>query len=177
MSEIIDISVPLVQPMPVWPGSVGIDISQTMCLASGDPANVSHLNCDVHVGTHLEAPRHVLASGPTLDQFPLELLIGPVVVSDLTEAEAVTGMRATANGTPASPGVQPLSELPMAGRPMDTTQIAAIMATLLRTALLRIISSPIPRCSASKREDQIHPGQRISGQATRGTPGHLFLYP
>ena len=34
----------------------------------------------VHHGTHLDAPRHFIADGPTIDQIPLERLYGLGVI-------------------------------------------------------------------------------------------------
>jgi kynurenine formamidase len=41
-----------------------------------------------HGGTHLDAPVHFAQGRQTVDQLPLERLIGPAVVVDLTEASA-----------------------------------------------------------------------------------------
>lgn len=90
MSKIIDISVALRSDMPVWPGSVGFRLSRTQRLESGDPTNVSRLDCDVHVGTHVDAPLHFIEGGASIEQLPLEILCGPAVVADLTRADSIT---------------------------------------------------------------------------------------
>jgi len=61
-----------------------------MRLEVGDPANVSRLDCDVHVGTHVDAPWHFLENRCTVEQLPLDTLIGPAIVAYLPEAGAVT---------------------------------------------------------------------------------------
>lgn len=61
-----------------------------MRLEAGDPANVSRLDCDVHIGTHVDAPRHFIKNGNTVEQLSLDALIGPAVVAYLPEADAVT---------------------------------------------------------------------------------------
>jgi len=43
-------------------------------------ANVTEVQMVVHHGTHLDAPRHFIADGPTIDQIPLERLYGPGVI-------------------------------------------------------------------------------------------------
>ena len=43
-------------------------------------ANVTEIHMVVHHGTHLDAPRHFIADGPTIDQVPLDRLYGPGVV-------------------------------------------------------------------------------------------------
>lgn len=90
MPKIIDISVPLHSDMPIWPGSVGLQISRTQSLESGDEANVSRLDCDVHIGTHVDAPLHFIEGGVSVDQLPLEVLCGPAAVADLTGADSIT---------------------------------------------------------------------------------------
>ncbi len=88
--NIIDISVPLYKGMPVWPGSVEFRLEQTMSLRSGNEANVSALNCDVHIGTHIETPLHFIEDRESVDRISLNVLCGPVFVADLTRVEAIT---------------------------------------------------------------------------------------
>ena len=90
LAEIIDISVPLRPQMPTWPGSVGFQLMRTMCLEAGDSANVSRLDCDLHVGTHVDAPWHFVEDGSTVEQLPLDSLIGPAIVAYLPKVDAIT---------------------------------------------------------------------------------------
>lgn len=90
LADIIDITVPLQPDMPTWPGSKGPRLTPTMRLSNGDPTNVSRLDCDLHTGTHLDAPKHVLQDGMTVDKLPLEILVGSCFVADLPEAADVT---------------------------------------------------------------------------------------
>lgn len=90
MVKIIDISVPLQSHMPVWPGSVGFNLLPTMRLDNGDEANVSQLNTDLHVGTHVDAPWHFLAEGNTVEQLALDDLIGEAIVVDLPDVSSVS---------------------------------------------------------------------------------------
>lgn len=43
-------------------------------------ANVTEVHMVVHHGTHLDAPRHFIADGPTMDEVPLDRLYGPGVI-------------------------------------------------------------------------------------------------
>ena len=90
MKNIIDISVPLYPDMPVWPGSAGIQLTQTSRLDKGDSVNNSKLICDVHIGTHIDAPLHYIKDGKSIEQLELENLIGLAVVAYLPEAEVIT---------------------------------------------------------------------------------------
>jgi arylformamidase len=89
-SNVLDISVPLHPGIPTWPGSDGIKILRTKRLEDGDAVNVSRLDCDVHVGTHVDAPRHFLKDGGTVDSLSLDVLIGPAIVIHIPEAAVIT---------------------------------------------------------------------------------------
>lgn len=58
-------------------------------LSAGDANNVSRLDCDVHIGTHVDAPWHFLEDGATVEQLPLDIMIGPATVAYLSEVSAV----------------------------------------------------------------------------------------
>lgn len=92
MPEIIDISVPLKSDLPVWPGSPGFKLYRTMNLAAGDEANVSQLDTDVHVGTHVDAPCHFIESGTAVEDLSLDVLMGEAYVAELPEVQAVTAL-------------------------------------------------------------------------------------
>lgn len=87
--QLIDISVPLQEGIPIWPGSVGVRVSRTMLLEEGDPANVTRLDFDVHVGTHVEAALHFIAGGQGVDDIPLDVLIGPARVAYVPGSTAI----------------------------------------------------------------------------------------
>jgi arylformamidase len=89
MNRIIDISVRLEEGMPVWPGSAGFRRFETHRIAGGDDANVSRLECDVHVGTHVDAPAHFVDGAATVEQLPLEVLIGPAEVVHVPDRDAI----------------------------------------------------------------------------------------
>lgn len=50
-------------------------------------ANVTELHMVVHHGTHLDAPRHFIADGPTMDEVPLDRLYGQGVVWRIEAAD------------------------------------------------------------------------------------------
>ena len=45
-----------------------------------DPLNVTEMQMVVHIGTHVDAPRHFFSDGPAFHDIPLERLCGPGVV-------------------------------------------------------------------------------------------------
>lgn len=84
LGRIHDVSLPLRDGGVVYPGDPAIRIGVHTAVARGDPANVSTLALGSHSGTHVDAPVHFLAGGDTVDRLPLERLVGPAVVLDVS---------------------------------------------------------------------------------------------
>jgi len=89
MTRIIDISLPLNDSIPIWPGSEGVHCEDAMRLDCGDPANVTVLHCDVHTGTHIDVPRHFFPGGKTVDSFQPEVFIGSAYVVHLSGRDRI----------------------------------------------------------------------------------------
>lgn len=87
---VFDISVPLGRDLPAWPGSMGMRLERVCRMENGDKANISKLTCDVHTGTHIDAPAHFITGGNTVTQIPLDVLIGEAIVADLTTVSIIT---------------------------------------------------------------------------------------
>jgi arylformamidase len=81
--------VPLANGMPVWPGSVGFELTKTSTAGDGADATVSVVHADFHCGTHVDAPAHFVPGGAEIDDVPLETLVGPAFVVDLPRAERI----------------------------------------------------------------------------------------
>jgi arylformamidase len=77
---IYDISVPLRNDLPTYPGDPGIQITDWLSLEKGDAANVSRVNFGAHTGTHIDAPAHFIQGARRLESLPLDVLIGEVEV-------------------------------------------------------------------------------------------------
>lgn len=106
MSDIIDISVNVKNGMPTWPGSVGFKLWQESHLDKGDPCNVSAMQLDVHVGTHIDAPWHFLQDGTPGNAIPIERFVGEAFVAYLPAAKSI--------------GADELASIPM---PKNTTRL------------------------------------------------------
>ena len=50
------------------------------------PLNVTHMETIVHMGTHVDAPRHFYADGPGMDEIPIERMTGEGVVIRLDKS-------------------------------------------------------------------------------------------
>lgn len=79
----VDLSVRIETAMTIYPGDPEVRIEPALRLAAGDGVNVLALHMGSHSGTHVDAPNHVIADGPRLDELPLDRFIGPAVVADL----------------------------------------------------------------------------------------------
>jgi arylformamidase len=82
--ELIDITVPVREGMPVYDRNPGVRLELAQSLERGDGANVSRLDFGTHTGTHVDAPNHFLPGAAGIEALPLEAMIGPAHVVDAT---------------------------------------------------------------------------------------------
>ena len=75
--RIVDLSLPITNDMP------GVEITTAKRLEV-EGWNATNLHFYSHAGTHMDAPRHFLPGGATIDQQDLHALVGPALVIDLT---------------------------------------------------------------------------------------------
>ncbi len=80
---IYDITVPLTNEMPTYPGDPGIQIVDWFALENGDAANMTHLNFGAHTGTHIDAPAHFIEGAAKSESLSLEVLVGKAQVIEL----------------------------------------------------------------------------------------------
>jgi len=90
MKEIFDISLPLDSKLPLWPGSADFVLENTQHLGKGDTYNNSTLHFNLHTGTHIDAPWHMLEKGATIDALSLDHYIGPAFVVEMKEKRVIT---------------------------------------------------------------------------------------
>jgi arylformamidase len=88
--KIFDISVPIHPQLPVWPGDPQVVLERYRRLSKGDSSNDSRLACSVHCGTHVDAPAHFIENGATVEQLPLDILVGPATVIEFPEIDMIT---------------------------------------------------------------------------------------
>ncbi len=79
----IDVTVPLRNQLPTWPGDPECHITKAEDMEEGAVCNLTHLNLSAHTTTHMDAPRHFIADGQTMEQMPLDAVIGPCRVIEL----------------------------------------------------------------------------------------------
>ncbi|MEJ7787257.1 MAG: cyclase family protein [Solirubrobacteraceae bacterium] len=100
MTELIDISTPVDDRLPVWPGSPGASFSSLLRIVDGDDANATRMDADLHTGTHVDAPLHFVRDGSTLEQMGLQPFVGSAYVADVGDASRVGPDELDAVGLP-----------------------------------------------------------------------------
>jgi arylformamidase len=83
MMRIYDISIPITPEMPRYPGKEIPRRDILMRVEDGAVANCSAIYLDCHVGTHVDAPRHFVRDGITIEQVSVERLCGPCRVVEV----------------------------------------------------------------------------------------------
>jgi kynurenine formamidase len=74
-----DLSHPISPKLPSMAVFPAPTVERVMSLPK-DPANITRFQMIVHQGTHVDAPCHLFANGPTIDQIPIERFIGDAVI-------------------------------------------------------------------------------------------------
>jgi kynurenine formamidase len=72
---LIDLSVALNEQTPIYPGDPATKIEPAGVLAK-DGYTDHYVSIGTHVGTHIDAPMHMLDDGKSLDQISLERFVG-----------------------------------------------------------------------------------------------------
>lgn len=89
--KIIDISVTLQKGVPCWPGEDFWNFEPVARMDQGAPCNVSKFAMGAHMGTHVDSPWHFGMSDQTVEAIPMDQLVVPARVLDLTHVtKAVT---------------------------------------------------------------------------------------
>jgi arylformamidase len=81
--KLYDISLPISNDLPVWPGDPPVSLRMTKSILKGDQCNITKIQMGVHTGTHIDAPYHFLRDGVTTDAIPIETFIGPCIVVEI----------------------------------------------------------------------------------------------
>jgi len=94
VKRVIDLSHPIYHDMPGWPGIPRAQITRIFTIPMHG-ANVFELKLHTHAGTHMDAPLHFEDYGKTLDEIPLEDLMGEATIVDLTYIKPKHGITAS----------------------------------------------------------------------------------
>ena len=73
---IYDISPPITENMPVWPGDTPPSREVLLDMKKGDNLTLSTLHGTVHLGAHADGPNHYGRDARTIDQQSLDIYLG-----------------------------------------------------------------------------------------------------
>ena len=100
----LDISTPIRNGMPVWPGDPEVRIGRVASIER-DGVNVTALSMCAHAGTHIDAPRHYFSGGASIDEMPPDVAVGPVRVTGGLPFDCRPGERILIKGAVLTPEV------------------------------------------------------------------------
>lgn len=86
---IIDLTHTLKNNITVYPGTPGPAFIPCATIEKDGFAE-SSIIMTTHIGTHMDAPCHILPGARSLEQFPLEQFMGKGMVLDCTQASSIT---------------------------------------------------------------------------------------
>ena len=78
-----DITRPVFEGMPVWPGDTPYRFRLVGSIRGGDAVNVGSIAASIHSGTHVDAPFHFDDGAATVDALSLDPFLGPARVVDV----------------------------------------------------------------------------------------------
>ncbi|MCF8009606.1 MAG: cyclase family protein [Halanaerobiales bacterium] len=85
----IDLTHKITNNTPTFPGDNTFKLTQHKTLKN-DHYNDSFLETSMHVGTHMDAPSHMIKSNTFVSDYTFEQLIGKAVVLDVRNQQAIT---------------------------------------------------------------------------------------
>ncbi|MBW1798069.1 MAG: cyclase family protein [Deltaproteobacteria bacterium] len=81
--KLYDATLPIQKEMVTFPGDPPFEMHPYFQRSKGDPFDLALLSMGTHLGTHVDPPSHYLDGGTTVDEIPLDTLVGPGVVLDM----------------------------------------------------------------------------------------------
>jgi arylformamidase len=88
--NLYDVSLTITEDLPTWPGDPAVKLEKISQIKEGEMANLTHISTSVHVGTHVDAPDHFLGNGQTVEKIPLDRLVGPALVIELSTNQTIS---------------------------------------------------------------------------------------
>ncbi len=86
----IDVTAPMKDGMVYWPGDPACIIKRVVRMEDGAPCNLTHLSMSAHTGTHMDSMRHFVKNGKTMEQMPLDAVIGVCRVIKINAKDQIT---------------------------------------------------------------------------------------
>jgi arylformamidase len=88
---IYDVTVPISNTMPVWPGDPPVQLTPKLHVSS-DKTHRVHLTAiemGSHTGTHIDVPFHMIDGGKRLGDFGVDVFVGPATVIEIPSTRAI----------------------------------------------------------------------------------------
>lgn len=82
--RIVDLSYTIEETMMVYPG-LSRPVLEWLAVHEQDGHYASKVTLSMHVGTHIDAPKHFIAGGQSVDGIPLARLVGEAVLINLSD--------------------------------------------------------------------------------------------
>jgi arylformamidase len=88
---IYDVTVPITNSMPVWPGDPSVQLAQESHPSRDrtHAVRLTEIRMGSHTGTHIDAPFHMIEDGKRLHEFPLATLAGKATVVEIPDAASI----------------------------------------------------------------------------------------
>jgi len=83
--RVYDISSTIYEGMPVWENQV--EKQPKLSTETKGYVTETQLNLNVHTGTHIDSPLHMIPGGKTFETISIEKLVGPCKVLDLSKVK------------------------------------------------------------------------------------------
>jgi arylformamidase len=83
--KMYDVTAPIFEGMPVYKNKP--EKQPKFSTVTNDYVTESRVDMDVHTGTHIDAPLHMVKNGETFETISLEKLVGTCKVFDVTNAD------------------------------------------------------------------------------------------
>ncbi len=90
MNKWIDVSQPLHNAIPTWPGDTAFDYHVSWPMAESGSVNVGSVTMSIHTGTHIDAPFHFDNAGLTTEQLDVNIYMGKARVVQVHGIETLT---------------------------------------------------------------------------------------
>ena len=86
-----DVTVPITNSMPVWPGDPRVRLSPQSHLSrdKSHTVKLTAIEMGSHTGTHIDAPYHFVEGGKRLHEIPLEQLTGKATVFEIAGVRSI----------------------------------------------------------------------------------------
>ncbi len=86
----IDLTIDVHDDMLIFPGDPTYHWEQCLYIKQGDVCNLSRMELGVHTGTHLDAPRHMIADSAVISDYDINQLCGDAYVVEFNTDGDIT---------------------------------------------------------------------------------------